>query len=123
METLPLVHVQGRNESEIKMIQVKRDAYKALYERHVAGSFRGYEMFKIRVQKPITTTFNGVAVERKEKELFPNDEMFGKDAWSLLGASEEDAIKRFDALDVVTQKKRGRKPKSVVYGVNIDKEN
>jgi hypothetical protein len=122
METLPLVHIKGRNESEIKMVQVKRDAYKALYERHVAGSFRGYEMFKVRVQKPLTTTFGGVEVEHVEKELFPNDEMFGKDAWSLLGASEQEAIKRFDAYDAVTKRKRGRKPKNVAYGIKDDEE-
>ncbi len=124
MELLPLEKVTGKGEREVRMIQIVRDDNKALYQRFIGGSPVGYEMFKIRRQEASTQERGGVTFEVIAKELFPNDEGFGKYAWALhTPISLDDAKKRFNALDVVTEKKRGRKPKSVIYGqADVDED-
>ncbi len=61
---------------------VKRNEHVAIYDTTLEGEIIGYEVFLIRVQKPRTITMAGVEIELKEKELFPNDEMFGGGAYA-----------------------------------------
>ena len=109
MEPLPMEKVTGTGDREIKMIQVARDENKALYERFIGGNQVGFEMFKIRKQEASTQERAGVAFEVKAKELFTNDEGFGKNAWALPYHTKEQAIEAFNELDVVTPKQRGKK--------------
>lgn len=109
MELLPKEKITGTGDREIKMIQIARDENKALYQRFIGGTCVGYEMFKIRKQEASTQERGGATFEVKAKELFPNDEGFGKYAWALHHETLEEAIEKFNQLDVVTPKQRGRK--------------
>lgn len=66
-------------------IQIARTEEKALYGQcHTAGTDPfAYEAFFIRKQLPSTTTIAGQQIVFEHKEIFPNDEEFGKTAWSF----------------------------------------
>lgn len=122
MEKLPIEKITGKDEKEVRMVQIVRDNNKALYAKYISGMKVGYELFKIRTQEAGTQIRDGVEFEIVAKELFPNDEGFGKYAWALHSYSEEDAIKRFNEYNALEVKKRGRKPKSVIYGTHSTEE-
>lgn len=122
MEKLPIEKITGKDEKEVRMVQVVRDDNKALYARYIGGQKVGYELFKVRTQEAGTQIRDGVEFEIVAKELFPNDEGFGKYAWALHSYSEADAIKRFNEYNALEIKKRGRKPKSVIYGTQVTEE-
>ena len=76
----------------VKAKLVKRTKKKAIYER----SDDVWEVFLIKQQKEGEATFEGVKVHYEEKELYPNNEDFGKIAWCFTNYNR--AIKRYEAL-------------------------
>ena len=56
----------------------------------------GYEVFLVKVQKPMTMTVGGVTVQYTEKEMKPSDEAFGK--WAFQCNTLEQAINKYTEL-------------------------
>lgn len=81
---------------------IRRDSYKAIYGQcHAPGTTPfAYEVFYIREQKPFTTIMGDVEVSFEHKEIFPNNEEFGKNTWSIL--DKERALDFYNKM----QKKR-----------------
>lgn len=73
-------------------VLIERESYKAIYGQcRAEGTVPfAYEVFYIREQKPSTTTMGTVEITFEHKELFPNNEEFGKNAWSF--TNRENAI-------------------------------
>ena len=75
---------------------------KAMYkvEFKPTGSDRlhlvGYEVFQIRIQKPMSMTVAGVTINYVEKERTPSDEAFGD--WAFNCSTLEQAEKKFAEL-------------------------
>lgn len=81
----------------------------------------GYEVFLVKIQKPMTMTVGGVTVQYEEKEMKPSDEAFGK--WAFQCSTLEEAEKKFAELVIPEvqldeegneiKRKRGRPAKMV----------
>ena len=81
----------------------------------------GYEVFLIKIQKPMTMNVGGVSVQYEEKEMKPSDEAFGH--WAFNCATLELAQKCYDELVIPEiqldadgneiKRKRGRPAKMV----------
>lgn len=56
----------------------------------------GYEVFLIKIQKPMTMTVKGITVNYTEKEMKPSDESFGR--WAFQCPTLELAEKKFAEL-------------------------
>ena len=58
----------------------------------------GYEVFLVKIQKPMTMTVGGVTVNYEEEEMKPSDEAFGR--WAFQYTTLEQAEKKFAELTI-----------------------
>lgn len=106
METLPNHYTRGTNQLHGGQFHHTRiddgTQKKAMYkvEFKPTGSDRmhlvGYEIFLVKIQKPMTMTVGGVTVQYEEKEMKPSDEAFGR--WAFQCSTLEQAEKKFAEL-------------------------
>lgn len=131
MEMLPASYTRGTNQLHGGQFHHTRiddgTQKKAMYkvEFKPTGSDRMhlvcYEVFQIRIQKPMSMTVGGVTVNYEEKEMKPSDEAFGH--WAFQCSTLEQAEKKFAELAVYEipldengneiKRKRGRPAKMV----------
>lgn len=106
MELLPLTYTRGTKIlGRFTHTQLIRTDKKALYKVMFTGAgtqpvISSYELFRVKEQKATDMTIGGNTVHYEAKEALPGDAMFGKWAWSFTGISEQEAIKKFESLDV-----------------------
>ncbi len=132
MEMLPASYTRGTNQLHGGQFHHTRiddgTQKKAMYkvEFKPTGSDRMhlvcYEVFLIKIQKPMTMNVGGVTVNYEEKEMKPSDEAFGH--WAFQCSTLEQAEKKFaelvipeiqlDADGNEIKRKRGRPAKMVV---------
>lgn len=92
MKKLP-IQLQGKgHQSDFTFLQLDRTEDYALYKK-TAEYKSYYEVFYIRKQHE--SIVNGI--QFKEKELMPNDNMFGSTAWCFTDIN--DAINKFNQLN------------------------
>ena len=131
MEMLPATYTRGTNQLHGGQFHHTRiddgTQKKAMYkvEFKPTGSDRlhlvGYEVFQIRIQKPMSMTVGGVTINYAEKERTPSDEAFGD--WAFNCSTLEQAEKKFAELPIYEipldengneiKRKRGRPAKMV----------
>ena len=108
MEMLPASYTRGTNQLHGGQFHHTRiddgTQKKAMYkvEFKPTGSDRlhlvCYEVFLIKIQKPMTMNVGGVTVNYEEKEMKPSDEAFGH--WAFQCSTLEQAEKKFTELAV-----------------------
>ena len=108
MEMLPASYTRGTNQLHGGQFHHTRiddgTQKKAMYkvEFKPTGSDRMhlvcYEVFLIKIQKPMTMNVGGVTVNYEEKEMKPSDEAFGH--WAFQCSTLEQAEKKFTELAV-----------------------
>lgn len=125
MNKLPESYTRGSKSAGVfHHTLVKRTEEKAMYKVEIQlpneseRKLTAYEVFRVKVQKATDMVLGGVTVHYEEKEALPNDEAFGKWAWTYNTFDEanqcfEDMHIPVANVDGDGNKKRGR-PKKVI---------
>lgn len=106
MEMLPAYYTRGSNQihggqfhhTRIDDGTQKKAMYKVEFKPTGGNRLHlvGYEVFLIKIQKPMTMSVGGVTINYDEKEMKPSDDAFGR--WAFQCSTLEQAETKFTEL-------------------------